>query len=249
MASKWCPLRRDLVIEYSVKVHTCRLLQDYGPGTLESQMVPNNRYICVRNPRRDADDEKPYLEEAFKEPEFYQMRPSCKCRKWITFREAIDLCDSGHALWAYKTKNSDVERCEPDPPRRNALGTPLRGALGHIWRPVIVGKVHRTDLITKADIERAYINAVGASIKKIEIIHQMHMEARALLFYGLQLEDGEIIVENGKQKLKGNQRKVSKTPASFIDDPQPGRCLFPFTADERTAGGHQKLILDKDDDL
>jgi len=236
-------MKRAMVVEFSVKVHTCRLLQDYGPGTLEEQILPNNRYICVRNPRRDEDEPKSWLEEVTKAPEYYRMRPNCKCRKWITFREAIDLCDSGHALWAYKTKSSEVLRCEPDPPRRNALGTPLRGALGHIWRPVVVGRVPRIDLITKADIERAYINAVGASIKKIEMIHEMHMEARALLFYGLTVEDGQVIEnKDGAPHLVGNQRKVGSraygAPES-INDPMEGRCLFSFTADERTAGGHQ----------
>ena len=213
-------MKRDLVVEFSVKVHTCRLLQDYGPGTLESNLVPNNRYICVRNPRHDEDEEPTTavtpsgkivpigLEKPSKEPEFYQMRTGCKCRKWITFREAIDLCDSGHALWAYKVKNGEVERCEPDPPRRNHMGAPIRGALGCIWRPVVVGKVPRIDLITKADIERSYVNLVGASIKKIETIHTMHVEMlRALI-------------------------------VPFEPDPQEGRCLFPFTADERTSGGH-----------
>jgi hypothetical protein len=232
-------VKRDPVIEYSVKCHTCRLLQDYGPGTLEEGMIPGNRYICVRNPRRDEGDPKSYLEEVLKEPEYYRMRENCKCRKWITFREAIDLCDSGHALWAFKIKNHEVERCEPDPPRRNALGSPIRGALGHIWRPVVVGKVPRIDLITKADIERAYINLTGASIKKIELIHEMHMEARALLFYGLRLEDGEVVDnKDGVPHLVGNQRKIGvpiQGCPEAINDPCEGRCLFPFTPDERTA--------------
>jgi hypothetical protein len=231
-------VKRQPVVEFSVKVHTCRLLQDYGPGTLEEGLIPNNRYICVRNLRRDEGEAKPYLEEVSKEPEYYQMRPNCKCRKWITFREAIDLCDSGHALWAFKTKNHEVERCEPDPPRRNSLGMPIRGALGHIWRPVVVGKVPRIDLITKADIERAYVDLTGTSIKKIEMIHEMHMEARALLFYGLRLEDGEIVDnKDGVPHLAGNQRKVGvpiQGVPDAINDPQEGRCLFPFSPDERT---------------
>ena len=237
-------MKRDPVIEYSVKVHTCRLLQDYGPGTLEEQILPSNRYICVRNPRADEGAPKSWLEQVTKEPEYYRMRPdgNCKCRKWITFREAIDLCDSGHALWAFKKKDGKVLRCEPDPPRRNALG-PLRGALGHIWRPVVVGRVPRIDLITKADIERAYVNKVPSSIKKIEMIHEMHMEARALMFYGLTIEDGQVIEnKDGVPHLVGNQRKVGSRAygaPEFIDDPMAGRCLFQFTADERTAGGHQ----------
>lgn len=241
-------MKRNFVIEYSVKVHTCKLLQDYGPGTLEDQMVPDNRYICVRNPRKEEDEEKSYLEEIFKEPEYYRMRKDCKCRKWVTFREAIDLCDGGYALWAYKIKSRQVGKCEPDPPRRNHRGAPIRGALGHIWRPVVVGRVPRIDLITKADIERAYVTDhrthvvhngansgtsfevqrgnrkyANPSIEKIETIHFMHMQARALLFHGVQLEGG----------------KYKSGAPIGIDDPCEGRCLFPFTADERTTGGHK----------
>jgi hypothetical protein len=68
--------------------------------------------------------------------------------------------------------------------------------------------VPRVDLISKADIERAYTSdnpeVAAAAIEYIEECHKMFMENRAKLI------------------------------APFREDPTEGRLLFPFCKDERT---------------
>lgn len=187
------------IIYRSVKIHSCALLSDRGSFT-DARLMPTERYVCVKNPKEDKPVQKPYLEEWTKEPEYYQMRTKCVCRKWATLHEAIELTDNGQAKWAYKIKKQTVYRCEP--------GFPRADAIGHIWLPVEVGRVPRIDLITRTDIEKAYIAEVGESITYIEECHLLQMEERAKLI------------------------------VPFSPDPQEGRCLFPFGADQRTPGGH-----------
>ena len=189
------------ITHFSVRVHSCLLLDERG-SFIEDKLIPAERYICVKNPRKDEPVEKSYLEEWTKEPEYYMMRSKCSCRKWTTFHDAVEMAKSGQALWAYRVKKQTVYRCEP--------GFPRSDAVGHIWTPVIVGQVPRIDLITRSDIERAYVSEVGASITYIEEVHKLQMEERAKLI------------------------------VPFVPDPQEGRCLFPFAADQRTAGGHEE---------
>jgi len=164
------------IIFYSVKVHSCAMLSDRG-SFIDSDMRPTERYVCVKNPKRDEPVQKPYLEEWVKVPEYYMMRAKCVCKRWATLHEAIELTESGQAKWAYKIKKQTVYRCEPGYPRADAIG--------HVWTPVDVGRVPRIDLITRSDIERAYTSDTGAvqdeSISYIEEVHLLQMEERAKL--------------------------------------------------------------------
>ena len=182
------------VVYFSVKVHTCNPLRNRGQ-VLEDDMMPNERYICVKNARKDEKEEKPYLEELKKIPEYYRMPVHCKCRKWTTYHEAVELTKIGQALWAFKKKKGIVARCEP--------GFPASDNLGHIWRPVVREKVPRIDLISKADVQRAYglkHEKISARQKEfidyIELVNLITLEVR-----------GKMVVP-------------------FEPDPQQGRVLF-----------------------
>jgi hypothetical protein len=70
-------------------------------------------------------------------------------------------------------------------------------------------KIARIDMITKADIERAYVDLKEESYTMIEETHRMLLKARVNLI------------------------------VPFRPDPFEGRVLFPFGPDERTVGGHQ----------
>ena len=66
----------------------------------------------------------------------------------------------------------------------------------------------RVDVITKADVERAYVSGSVEDIKHIEEVHAMLVEGLIAL------------------------------TVEFRPDPQEGRLLFPFGPDQRTIGGH-----------
>lgn len=122
---------------------------------------------------------------------FRQMSLRCRCREWTTFHDADDLVDSGKAVRIHKIKKGALKADDLQ-----------------IWKPVVREKVPRIDLITRPDIERAYIDENKEYIQYIEDVHEMAMEFRASLI------------------------------VPFQPDPFEGRLLFPFSSDKRTAGGH-----------
>ena len=70
-------------------------------------------------------------------------------------------------------------------------------------------KIARIDMIPKADIERAFVDLKKESQILIEEVNLMLLKARAALI------------------------------VPFRRDPFEGRCLFSFSPDERTPGGHK----------
>lgn len=186
----------------SVKTHTCRLLSDQV--IFEEDMQPGKRYINIRYPRQEGKKEKPYLEEVKREPEYYAFPEKCKCRLWMTLHDAVELNKCGQALWAYGVFDGVI-----------SVHWPGKQSVGHIWRPVVREKVPRIDLITKADIQRAYgfkyerlSRQQDEFARYIEEVHAISMQERAKLI------------------------------VPFKPDPFHGRVLFPFSNDQRTVGGH-----------
>lgn len=123
----------------------------------------------------------------------YRALPDrCSCRQTATLFEANELIDNGSAFKVFKKK----ALMEVDKYR--------------VWMPQ-QARVARVDMISKADIERAYLSDTSQAKEHIEYIEDIHM----------------MIMENR-----------AKLIVPFKPDPTDGRLLFPFSKDERTPGGH-----------
>jgi hypothetical protein len=128
---------------------------------------------------------------------FKAIPERCNCRKWVTYEKADILVAKGTALVVYK-------------PRANkALDVNYDVDISQVIMVVNRSQTPRVDLITRSDIERAYLDGRQDYITYIEEIHAMIMNERAKLI------------------------------APFREDPCDGRLLFPFGSDQRTIGGHQ----------
>jgi hypothetical protein len=119
----------------------------------------------------------------------------CSCKKTVTREQADDLLETGQAQHLYDRS----VRCDPK----------------RIWMQQQV-QVPRVDLISRSDIERAYISdgimsdKQKEAIQYIEEVHQLFMENRAKLIVPFQ-------------------EKWHETDG----------LLFPFGADQRTPGGYK----------
>lgn len=121
------------------------------------------------------------------------------------------MLQSGNAkaVWELNKKHERMELYQREKPIKDRDGNPTGASVieTHIWRAQQT-KVPRIDLISQADIERAYIDDNPIFVRYIEAIHRMYMENRKKLI------------------------------VPFREDPTDGRLLFPFPPDERTHGGH-----------
>ena len=172
------------VEEKSVVVHHCFLGRQVTDGD-PSELIPNNRYVFVGGTNADQ----------------YKMLPTkCRCRKKISGQEAQSAWANGSAEEVFKRKDGKTI------PVRDDRGFPL-AIYCRFWTDA-KAKIMRIDMVTRADVERAYINLVEESRILIEEIHLMQMKSRA-----------ELIVP-------------------FRPDPFEGRALFSFSPDERTRGGY-----------
>ncbi len=132
------------------------------------------------------------------DPKFRSFKPvslKCSCKLVISYNEAEIYLNQGKAFEIYK----------PDPLKPIDEVKPVEG---QIAMPVIRSQTPRVDLITKADMERAYVYGYKKYIDHIEEVHAMILSERARLV------------------------------VPFKPDPQEGRLLFPFGPDQRTHGGH-----------
>lgn len=128
---------------------------------------------------------------------FFRAIPvKCRCKKEISQEKSKQFIEIGKAFPVYKPK----------------LGKELnhtRIDRFQIVMPLDRSQTPRVDLITKADIERAYVDGQQRYQEHIEEVHKMIMKERA-----------KLILDH------------------FIEDPCEGRLLFPFGPDQRTTGGH-----------
>jgi hypothetical protein len=144
---------------------------------------------------RDLDSKRKYYSDDPKFRSFQAVPLKCACKKMVTLDKSKFLVEKGIALRIYRPRE----------------GRPLND--NHIdWFQVIMvvnrAKTPRVDLITQADMERAYVDCLPHYIEHIENIHDMIMSERAKLI------------------------------VPFRPDPCEGRLLFPFGPDQRTVGGH-----------
>ena len=149
----------------------------------------------------------------------------CRCRWFITLHQADDLVGNGEALWVLKTENGALVQDETQ-----------------IYMPRRV-RVPRVDLISRADIERAYIGSenkcrhhVYNPIKKKFVVKQTIPENMTKQQW---LEDAEKEIQHERRIRKQYRvyieecHKVTmderaKLIRPFQPDPFEGRTIFAF---------------------
>jgi hypothetical protein len=195
------------VSEKNILRHTCR--SKGGMQYALDELEPNYFYFQVgENPDR-----------------FCRLPEKCKCRKRISIEEAQEAFQSGRAQWLCKIKDgrpiilNGVSEKEVEN-LKHAVG--LCEAIA-VW--VVKFRVARVHKISAADMVRSVTvfgklnkgTDIDQRIQKryqkyIQEVHKVAMEARALLFRG-------IILENGKQ--------VGGSPEFLdVEAEQRGRPLF-----------------------
>ena len=181
------PFRGPMEIaEKSVIIHYCFLGRQISEDQLQPSDTEIRRYVLWGVTKEGV-------------RQFRSLRQKCRCRKRVTGEGAQAAWANGSAEEVFKKKDDKIF------PARDDKGYPTM-----IWSGFWTGakpKIARIDLITRADIERAYVDLKKESQDLIEEIHKMQLLARA-----------ELIVP-------------------FRPDPFEGRVLFPFSPDERTRYG------------
>jgi hypothetical protein len=165
-----------------VTVHTC-LLGEFIDEKL--YRINLNYEQLVRNKVYVCDDNGDKIS-------YRVMQDHCTCRQKISIYEAEKLVDTAQALRVWRKKRM----LELEPFR--------------VWKAQ-QPRVPRIDMISKADIERAYAGDIGTNKEDIEYIEDVH----------------EMIIRNRLSLIK-----------PFREDPTEGRLIFPFSKDERTKGGY-----------
>lgn len=164
-------------------------------------MNPDRRVIVhschaeteIRN-KEGLDPERRYYSDDPKFESFKSVPKKCSCKKTVSVERAKVFLEQGKAFKVYK-------------PKKGRQLDDKRVDRWQIVMPVNKTQTPRVDLITQADIERAYIDLKPKYIRYIEMIHEMIMEERAKLII------------------------------PFQRDPFEGRLLFPFGKDQRTRYG------------
>lgn len=205
----------------SVLVHSCELQPSVQP---ESSLVIGKKYVLVS---QDPDDFDPV--PLGDDRSYFILKPKCSCRQLVTFAHSEDLLAIGgaKAIWQLNPKKNRLELYQVEKPlfeEKVVDGKKVHTKIGtmletHIWRRQ-QGKVPRVDLISAADIERAYLEDPKSGIARrykryIEEVHDFYMKERAKLFIPF--------VDEEEQTRR---------------NPSQSRLLFPFVPDERTGGGH-----------
>ena len=164
-----------------IKVHTCHA---------EPKLVK----VFERGHRYYFDDDDRSLSY------FMALPVKCSCKKTMLAKKIAALFDEEKLCRVYRARRLK---------RPNSDGRELAFVRSRKEVAIPLDRVQtpRVDLITKADIERAYVDGRKKSIRMIEETHLMIMTERAKLI------------------------------VPFRPDPQEGRLLFPFGPDQRTSGG------------
>lgn len=129
---------------------------------------------------------------------FKTLPKKCSCKLVVDSEIADIFVEQGKAFPLYRPQKGKLLVQDDD----NQIDCT------QIVMPVNRAKTPRVDLITSADIERAYVDGQQKYIRLIDAIHEMIMTERMKLI------------------------------VPFQRDPFEGRVLFPFPADQRTKGGH-----------
>ena len=199
IARKIANERADM--ERRIKVHTCRA---------KPRIIKAFAYKNIETGARCR-----YYSD---DPElvFYRELPEkCECKRTVTETMALDWLSRGKAFVIQRANKKGILK----EPRRYRSGAHQGDVfITQIVLPVDRSQTPRIDLITSADIERAYVDGQRESIRMINEIHKMIMANRRALI--VPFKDDPDAMYDSKGRLF------------------PGRLLFPFGPDMRTGGGH-----------
>jgi hypothetical protein len=167
---------------------------------------------------------------------YLKLPKSCRCRKFITMYAADQFVESGKATRTFKLLARGLQKDE-----------------NQIWMPIVRERVPRVDLISRSDMERAYIGSnqksrhhqYNPSTKKFEVIRTVP-EGLTLGQWLLKAEE-EVQFERRIRKqykqyidqchdVTMNARAELIVP--FQRDPFEGRTIFSFGNEQRTAGSY-----------
>jgi len=149
----------------------------------------------------------------------------------------MELLQNGNAkaVWELNKKHERMELYQREKPISQD-GKPTGTTLieTHIWRAQQT-KVPRIDLVSQADIERAYSNPLV--VWAVESILHGRRD-----FPFETIEDNPATAKIYSRYIDEIHNLFMKNRAELIvpfrDDPTDGRLLFPFPPDDRTPGGH-----------
>lgn len=251
-------------IHYPVLVHSCMI--DLKTIPAES-LMREERYLEVKKMKKVKDFGKPLkLGEAFVieerdevESVYYLKLPkSCRCRKYVSKYEADQtyvsayaaqqLVSNGNAMCVFKLLARGLVKDE-----------------NQIWMPA-QGRVPRVDLISRADIERAFIGSEKKSkhfkfnriTNRFDVVaapegitrfewekqaeDEVRFERRIRQQYKKYIDECHKVTMGARAAL--TKTLILSTPWEeglhtwFSEDPHDGRTIFAFGPDMRTWGGH-----------
>lgn len=184
----------------SVLVHSCQQAGDDSDAQDKSRFgrtfVRRKEHL---NPKRRYYTTDPKFES------FKPLPLKCVCRKYVTDDIAAEFVKQGKALLVYKPKEDEILS------EKHVDWEHLIMVTDRVQTP-------RVDMVTKADMERAYVYGYKDDIETIEAVHVMVLEERAKLIVPFR-DDPDAMFDRRGRLL-------------------PGRILFPFGPDQRTKGGH-----------
>ena len=162
---------------------------------------------------------------------FRVMPRTCRCKRYTTLYQADEFVANGWAIWIVKVKKGAVV---PDDAR--------------IWMPVVRERVPRIDLISRADIQRAYTGSERRSShyiynsKKQKFVTVKTVPEGMSKRDWLEDEQKEIkfeqhIMKQYKQYIEECHKVMAEAREQLVvpfrPDPFDGRALFHFH-DERS---------------
>lgn len=201
------------------------------------------RYVEIKKMKKVKDFGKPLpgkLGEAFVIEEreeveslyYLKLPKTCRCRRFITMYAADEIVANGKAMRTFKLLARGLVKDE-----------------NQVWMPVITPRVPRVDLISRADIERAFIGSTRKSkhyqynskTQRFEVIRTIP-EGTTLGEWLLRAEEEvqfERRIRNQYRQYIDQCHEVTmdaraKLIVPFRPDPFEGRTLFSFFKDQRT---------------
>ena len=212
-----------------ILVHSCTIKKDGCPRDL---VISGNAYVGELGVSLDN------------QGWYYPLPSSCRCKRRVSAADATEWVGRGWAVWILQFKRRKGEVVLND-----EVST-------KIWMPVERSRVQRVDLISRSDVERAYIGSEKKSKHyKYNRDLKRYVSIRTIP-EGMNVKQWH---DDEKQEVKFEKRIRSqysdyieevhelymgfraKLIVPFIPDPFEGRCLFSFNSDQRTVGGYAEI--------
>jgi len=164
---------------------------------------------------------------------YLKLPNRCRCRKFITYYRADEAVASGKAMRTFKLLARGIVKDE-----------------NQIWMPIVRERVPRVDLISRADIERAYIGSEKKSkhfkfnriTNRYEVVQAP--EGITVMEWSMRAEEEVRFERKIRKQFKQyiadchavtmNARAALIVP--FREDPFEGRTIFAFGPEQQTSG-------------